>query len=240
MSKHLELLGDFIKLYHKNFDILYDRKNLEKLNCHNRLEEEKFLEFKNYFTHFVYPVQNNREKLDLAFNTLKRFVFNPKLVFLILGQMGMQLLKSKISIPDIIKISTKTLKYYNHVIKFEKKLIKTYIQVKKEVKSENEHFKATLKSLPKKQLYENLDYTLDFLSILESKEFINHLISILESVLHIVAKDKYCNEKEIDGLNLVISMVKNGAKLLENFSDKQIKELIAIIAIVEKDFLDHL
>ena len=237
--KHNQLLKEFIHLYHQNFFKLYSEENLVRLFCNDKIPKEKFDTFKNYFIQSIYPVQQDREKLDAAFGILRKFIFSPRLIILIIKQLSLGLLKSKIGIINLLKIATQTLNYYNYIIKFEKKLTKNYYEVSlSNIKLiDREKFRTTLQRFELSTLKENLNQTLKFLNILNSRYLVKNLIIILQNTLHVVIKEKTCEKKEIEGLKLVIKMTQDGYILAEKFTQEEMKELLKIIEKVETDFI---
>lgn len=233
------LFPEFIQAYRQNILIKYSPERLQNYPESKILKENQIQTMIGYFLELLYPEYQERLKLDEAFQSLKSFVTNPAKVFGLLGSIGISIWKMGKFLPQAFRAGIAALSSYITAHDMEARLLEEAKKVKKMGKDifQEETFCQMLATIPKEEADRFRKDTVSLFQTLSNEELVERIIQIMELIIQkMKEKPKLYNKEDRQAIELGLSILIKGKKILENLTDEEKKAMISGINRVEEEY----
>lgn len=235
---------DFPKLisaYRKN---IRDKYSLDRIKAYPQfaeIREDAIERMVSYFLELLYPELKERIELDNAFASLKGFVQNPSKVFGLIGSLGLSLWRIGKYLSKAFQSGIAALSSYLTAHEFENRLLvgaKEKILNGKDILLE-ENFKELLAIIPIAEAEKFRKDTVSLFRTLSNDELVDRIILILDSIIQkMKEKPSLYSSQDIKGIELGLSILTKGKKILLNLSKTEKVLVIDAINQIEKDYYE--
>ncbi len=236
-----ELFPRFIQAYRKNILIRYGEENLSRYPEFQVLSREKKEQLIRYFLELLYPEWENRIQLDLAFQSLKGFVFSPAKVFGLIGSLGLSIWKMGRYLPEAFRAGIAALSSYVTAHEMEQRLLEEGRRLTQEGKSMEEEttFQSMIAVIPRTEAEEFRRDVVALFRTLTNEELVDRILWIMDRILQkMQEKSNLYSKEEMEAIALGISILKQGKKILENLSESEKKLMLTAIDRIERDYYE--
>jgi len=230
-------------LIDKYRDAISARYSYEHLSDHfilsSQLTNEVVDALRNYFLDCLYPVAEERRKLDEAFDSLRSFVKHPGKTWALLGNMAAAIFKFGTQFPLAIKAGVVSLESYLDAKRFEHDLLQSAIRNQLTIPLTDEQFEQCIASIPRREIEAFTRHILSLFHSMANTKLLRKTILIMEDVLaKIKGNQRLYSPKDAEGIELGLNILRKGYALFKNYPESLKTEIITMIRENERWYLD--
>ncbi len=233
--------SELLIAYRNSLVIRYSKENRSRFPEYNSLSEDKIDALISFFLNFLYPPISERRTLDEAFNSLASFVNNPSKIWGILGNLALSIFQFGRHFVSALKAGLAALHSYVSAHRLEGHLLELARPILiQRGKVEELEFQSLIGKIPEKEATEFREDIQKLFRIFSNKTLVDKIILIMEDVLSKMQskKDVY-SEIDRKGIELGISILKEGKKLFSGFSEAEMLLTVEAIGAMEKDYWER-
>lgn len=240
--KRSKVLEEIIKGYRNVILERYQYKSLiEEYPLPTTINKDIVNGLRNYFLTYVYPDLKRREELNEAFNTLDVFIKQPEKLFNIVLESFKLLFTHGKHLPKIFSAGLKAMKSFRGATKFENALVDIALHKKIEPPYKTDKINELIKLLPYSEIEEFVLSTEAFFNIVHDKILVEKIKEIIAFLIKKMKnKPNVFSKKEINGLQLALTTISEGEKMLNKLTEKDQKILIEFVVQIENDNLKNI
>lgn len=198
-------------------------------------------DLRTYYLTYVYPEYKERKALEKAFDSLDRYIQQPKKLVAILFDASKLIFKYGRSIPKILGTGLKALQTFKAAQNFENTLVKEAQNLKMDGPYDESKIKTLLKAIPKKEIQRFIETSQSLFETLEDRPQVEKIKEIIQYIIHVMKRNKRrYTVDQIQGLEMGFELLNEGDQLLQQLPIKDQKRLIYLITEIETDMLNDL
>ncbi len=204
-------------------------------------DEERVARYRNYFLTYVYPAPEVRDELNLAFNSLDDFLLHPEKVFRVLMDSTFVLLKHGRHLPRILKTALKAFQSFKTATRFENQLVETALKLELKPPFVAEDIHKMISGLSRKEIDHFIDMNRAMLETLYDRKLMLEITGIVEQIVKNMKRHvRSYSVQEINGLEMGMSMIKEGNQLFDQLSKTDQNQIFNLIIGMEVDVLEKI
>lgn len=237
-----EVLNGIIIGYRKVLKHRYQFKKIQSTyDLPAYLTEARINAFRDYFLDSVYPDLNKRRELDEAFQSLDTYIKKPEKLARLLLDSTKLLFKYGRHLPKIMKAGIKALQSFRAATQFEQQLVKAALTTKMPPPYSISDINSLIKTLSPAAIDKFIENNKALFGTMKDRKLVGKIIEIVE---HLIGKMEerpaLYSSKEIKGLEIGRDIIKKGAQLFEQLSQKELEEVLAFTIQLETDSLKEI
>ncbi len=230
IDKYREILGQ--RYNHTDID--------ERFGLPSSIGPEMIKEVQEFFMQNMYPPSHEREQVDRAFDSLKRYITDPIKIWGLLGNMAAAIFKFGAQFPSALKAGFNTLHAYMDAKKFEHKMLASCKELGYTEPLTDEQFIECLKGISRDEAERFIQDVEKLFMSLSDTLLLRKTINILKDVTRSMeARPGTYPKEDIDGINLGIGILQNGHTLFKKMDASMKNSVLRIILQNERWFLDQ-
>ncbi|MBL4587397.1 MAG: hypothetical protein JKX84_10135, partial [Flavobacteriales bacterium] len=235
-----EILPEVIIGYRKVVSERYQFERIsEQYHIPDSFTEERIARYRNYFLTYIYPPPEVRDELNVAFKSLDNFILHPEKVLRVLMDSTLVLLKHGRHIPKILKTSIKAFQSFKIATAFENQLVKTAMAEKLQPPFKTEDIHTMIRGLSRKEIDRFIDMNRSMLETLYDRKLMKEITEIVEHIVRNMKRHASSySVAEIAGLEIGLSMIKEGNTLFDQLSKADQRQIFNLIISMEVDTLE--
>lgn len=218
----------------------YD-KIVAKYDIPDSFDEDRMHRYRDFFLEQMYPLPEDREVLNDAFQSLDNYLTHPDKLLKILFDSAAIVLRHGRSIPKLMGAGIKGFRSFRTATGFEEKLVRKAKKSGKLPPYSNDDINSFIKALRRKEIDGFIDNVRDLLEILYDRRLVREIIKITQELVKRMKKfpGRY-SDSEIAGLEVGMNMMIEGNKLFDELSREDQLRIFDIIIHIEVDNLESI
>jgi len=237
-----KILEDIIEGYRNTIYQRYQYQNIkDKYGIPESINEETVNQLRNYFLNYMYPEYNTRTELNEAFKSLDDYIKHPQKLLRILLDAVKLIYSYGRHLPKILHTGLNAMKTFRAATNFENSLVDEAIKNKIEAPYDLSKIDALIKLLSRKEIEKFIEVSQSLFEILHDRILIKKIKEVIQYLILVMReKEESYALSQIKGLEIGLEMINEGDKLFNRLTKEDQKNLINLIAEIEKDKLDHI
>lgn len=233
------LFAKLIESYQKSLIHRYSVESLSEYQKYKNIDRDKIDTLILFFLNYLYPKYEERLVLDSAFESLAGFVNNPSKIWGILGNLAMSIFRFGKHFPMALKAGLGALHSYITAHQFEENLVSELAASTNpdELLLTNEGIMKLISGIPKEKADAFRKDIGSLFRIFSDEELVKKIILIMEDILiKMENKTSLYTETDRKGIDLGITILKEGRKIFDNLKKDEINLILQAIDEVELNF----
>lgn len=228
-----------IERYRESVRQRYDFELLnKKFTLPNSIDEILVAKVKAYFLSALYPPQETRKELEVAFSYLSDYIHQPAKVFKLIGNMSSAIFTFGLQLPKALRAGVVSLQAFLDAKKFEESIQTSVKELALEIPISDADFMRSMANIPEKEARKFLRDIEQLLNIITDTKLLLKTVEVLESVIAKMQRNPDTfSQEEISGIQLGIEIMKDGFSIFKTLDSTTKKNLINLIMQVERDFM---
>ena len=237
-----KILQEIIEGYRNTIYQRYQYQNIkETYGIPESISEETVNQLRNYFLNYMYPEVNKRAELNEAFKSLDNYIKHPKKLLRILFDAAKLFFKYGRHLPKILNSGLDAMKTFKAASNFENNLVEQAIKNNIAAPYNPSKIEALIKLLSRKEIEKFIDNSQSLFEILHDKSLIKKIKEVIQYLILVMReKEESYSLSQIKGLEIGLEMINEGDKIFNRLTKEDQKNLVNLIAEIEKDTLDHI
>jgi hypothetical protein len=194
-----------------------------------------------YFLNNLYPVPEQRDKLDAAFAELENYVMHPSKVWDLLGKITNAIFRFGLQFPAAARAGLSCLEAYTSAKHFENTLTRAALDKGFTVPVSDEQFYECLVAIPKPELDNFISELENLFESFTNTSLLGKTISIMEDIVkQMKGRTDLYGPNEVEAIELGLDIMRKGYDLFINFDENMKQQILDFISTNEKNFINSL
>ncbi len=235
----LALKHAVLKFYRDELRNRYELSNVRRFSQFAPVSDDQIVALRDFFLEQIYPVPEEREKLDLAFDRLNVMLRSPKRMQPLMGAALTSLWRMGHRLPAAIGAGRATIDAYVKTRLLESEMMAEAVRVDLKEKDYGKRKRMVLliKAVPDKQVYQLIQDILALFHALSNVEMLKVAVAFMRQCLDVIEKrsDIYTDEDK-EGIVLGLELLEQGFQLFSAVEKPQFPQIFDGIHQVELDW----
>lgn len=228
-----------LRFYRNELRARYELGNVRQFSQFAPVSDDQIVALRDFFMEQIYPVPEEREKLDLAFDRLNVMLRSPKRMQPLMGAALTSLWRMGHRLPSAISAGKATIDAYVKTRLLEGEMMAEAVRVglKEKDFGKRDRMVLLIKAVPEKQVYQLIQDILSLFHALSNVEMLKVAVAFMQQCLDVIEKrgDIYTDEDK-EGIVLGLNLLQQGLQLFSEVEKAHFPQIFDGIHQVELDW----
>jgi len=238
-GSELALKHAVLKFYRDELRSRYELRNVRRFSQFEPVSDQQIIDLRDFFLGQIYPVPEERDKLDLAFDQLNGMLRSPKRMQPLMGAALTSLWRMGHRLPAAVSAGRATIDAYvkTRLLEAEMMAEAKRVKLKEEDFGDRHRMVLLINAVPEKQVHQLIQDILSLFQALSNVEMLKVAVAFMQQCLEVLEKrtDLYSDEDR-EGIRLGLALLEQGLALFLEVPKPHFAQIIDGIHQVELDW----